>query len=565
MNDFIQTTWIKPPHQIGGLDHLGVQAPCIQIYGDLLPGITNVTDRARYYSFYPWLLAQFEAKGWRTDDQLVTMLRKAECLLTLIALNHAHESGGASENHRAAMVGNDTLVGALDIILEGNTIRLSDYTHTENGRKNRYFKNPYGALAQYYFGTLRGLGLLRGDSPKTMRLPKETGSVLASIVARQVPGDLFIEMLIKDQINQNNLSELFLFCPCQLAQATEEVESLIGIMLHGWTELHPNGSQSIEEELASKVRSKSLAYLCILTEHAAEEKVNFDTLSFRGYSYCVHSKSGNRLKLPESLNTAIRHWQSYQRNEILSIALQGLFFAQLHSAYLYASELTYPPFSNTSELSHWFWQTSAGAIALQSWTTNTAGGVLLEISEGLPGFGDWTNDQHEIQCMDRVVRTTRGSEVNQDKLVDIVRDCLNILSAVIGRPENKLGYDEHIFPENYLDYYPVNLSSVMKNWNSNISNKETVKGFSLFTLTNCLDAHLRIAMRKLSQQGKNTFRFEPSELGLIIKNIPAAANTTPRFRQAKRILLDLGLLSSSNEDQLTHITPRGKEFVEAAL
>jgi len=167
--------------------------------------------------------------------------------------------------------------------------------------------------------------------------------------------------------------------------------------------------------------------------------------------------------------------------------------------------------------------------------------------------------------MDRVVRTTGGSDINQNKLVDIVQDCLNILAAVIERPENKLGYDEHIFPDNYLDYYPVNLSSVMDDWNLTIRDKETVNGFSLFTLSNCLDAHLRIAMRKLSQQGKNTFRFEPSELGLIIKDIPGAANTTPRFRQARRILLDLGLLSYSDEEQLTHITSRGKDFVEAAL
>lgn len=31
--------------------NLAVQAPCINIYGRMLPGITIVTDRARYYSF----------------------------------------------------------------------------------------------------------------------------------------------------------------------------------------------------------------------------------------------------------------------------------------------------------------------------------------------------------------------------------------------------------------------------------------------------------------------------------------------------------------------------------
>ena len=38
--------WVKPPEPIRGLDHLGVQAQCIALYGQLLPGITNVTDRS---------------------------------------------------------------------------------------------------------------------------------------------------------------------------------------------------------------------------------------------------------------------------------------------------------------------------------------------------------------------------------------------------------------------------------------------------------------------------------------------------------------------------------------
>ena len=56
----VATAWVKPSHSITGQDHLGVRAPCEGIYKQLLPGITNVTDRARYYSFYPWLLWAFE-------------------------------------------------------------------------------------------------------------------------------------------------------------------------------------------------------------------------------------------------------------------------------------------------------------------------------------------------------------------------------------------------------------------------------------------------------------------------------------------------------------------------
>ena len=54
--------WVEPAKPIRGLDHLGVQAPCIALYAQLLPSITNVTDRARYYSFHPWLIRSFERR-----------------------------------------------------------------------------------------------------------------------------------------------------------------------------------------------------------------------------------------------------------------------------------------------------------------------------------------------------------------------------------------------------------------------------------------------------------------------------------------------------------------------
>ena len=65
----VTTAWIKPVPAVGGLDHLAVQEPCINIYGQLLPGITNVTDRARYYSFYPWFVWAFDKSNIAHTDE----------------------------------------------------------------------------------------------------------------------------------------------------------------------------------------------------------------------------------------------------------------------------------------------------------------------------------------------------------------------------------------------------------------------------------------------------------------------------------------------------------------
>ncbi len=42
--------------QDGGLDPLGMQRPIEAIYQSLLPGISTITLRFRYYSFFVWML-----------------------------------------------------------------------------------------------------------------------------------------------------------------------------------------------------------------------------------------------------------------------------------------------------------------------------------------------------------------------------------------------------------------------------------------------------------------------------------------------------------------------------
>lgn len=90
----IATGWVAPVPSVAGQDHLAVQAPCVALYTQLLPGITNVSDRARCYTFYPWLLWAFERRyGAGAEARLPRILRRAECLVTLIVARHAHTLG----------------------------------------------------------------------------------------------------------------------------------------------------------------------------------------------------------------------------------------------------------------------------------------------------------------------------------------------------------------------------------------------------------------------------------------------------------------------------------------
>ena len=153
-----QTGWVKPPQQVSGLYYLGAQAPCISLYGRLLPGITNVTDRARYYSFYPWIIWALEKDGHVYSDEFIEMFRRADCLFTLIAHRHRHTTEGDYFEHAGGMIGTVNLSKPISKIRDGEAVRLSDFSHREGGG-GRYFKNKMGGLGQYYLGTLRELSI----------------------------------------------------------------------------------------------------------------------------------------------------------------------------------------------------------------------------------------------------------------------------------------------------------------------------------------------------------------------------------------------------------------------
>src|ERR1035441_4474817 len=72
---------------IDGLDHLGIELVSVNLYQTMLPGLTNVTERARYYSFYPWVLHRFAQDGpkerskrnWRTWFRSLDFAYAAAC------------------------------------------------------------------------------------------------------------------------------------------------------------------------------------------------------------------------------------------------------------------------------------------------------------------------------------------------------------------------------------------------------------------------------------------------------------------------------------------------------
>src|SRR6266566_908442 len=134
--------WIKRAAiGMGGRDPLGMSRVAQWLTDSLLPGIITTTNRARYYSLYPWILWHVRKTGEATSF---------------------HEFRSAFQRREAAIAvatileGESTPVG-VDAAKKKLSEAEGDATVSVNFQVLP--ANPLGGFGQYYSGSLYKLGL----------------------------------------------------------------------------------------------------------------------------------------------------------------------------------------------------------------------------------------------------------------------------------------------------------------------------------------------------------------------------------------------------------------------
>lgn len=527
----IETAWVKPPPQVGGLDHLAVQAPCINIYGRLLPGITNVTDRARYYSFYPWLIWAFDQRGWtKYDDKFVERVRRADCLFSMIALRHAIISGSEYEDHAGAMVGSNTLGPAVRELHASESLTLSDYSRRK-GAKARYFANKLGGLGQYYLGVLRELRILDGDATLGLKYTRQLGQLLAEHVDRGFDRKLFLDIIEADTATTLELDRLASLCPCQLQDNSGEADILSDLFF----------AQSAFYDSEALPRRRSLQSILQLGNLLAEEERDLSENVFIACAYSGALPSGIPWVRTASLMQNRARWATYARNELLSVAVQGLFFVLLD-----AYEESGLRFDSSAEVVEWFLEQPESWRAMKDLGNNKVLTQLVaESTSWLPKMTQWIEENHEVQLTERIVqlcREPRSAECRQEILLLAMR----ALIALTKRAKaGESAYADLVFEEGYFRYYPINLRSFEYHTAQTWASLTGEKLLEWLLLNWGIETHLRVALRKLRGQSQSTFRIRPSDRGFEVIGVPLATHTRPRFNQAVRILKDIGALTKS--------------------
>ncbi len=123
-----------------GLDPLGMQNSSINLYQRLVPGISNVTLRMRYYGLYAWLAAVYARDSGRSTDpeNWKKFVRRAEALYALAAV-HGEDSAGVAGSRWAGR----------KLAASGGRISFAEDADPD-GSGLPYLKQAWGAFGAAY-------------------------------------------------------------------------------------------------------------------------------------------------------------------------------------------------------------------------------------------------------------------------------------------------------------------------------------------------------------------------------------------------------------------------------
>lgn len=291
--------WTKPGSFSAGRDPLGFQAASVRLYTSLVPGLTNVTNRLRYYSFYCWVLWQFEQIHHTSKEKKwIEFIRRSEAAIALACLigDPAKASGMAGSDwwrHAAA----DPSIRTFDLIKPTN----------RPGKDGQYLKAKFGNFGQFYTASMLEMKLIErvdDDSPRVFGVTNIAGKALALAVQEEHPKtcQLFLRAVQSGSISRRDCEKISESLHPSYLDPNSEEARLLKVFLQGGR----------AEDPTSAPRRITLRNILAVVADADGE---FDLRRE------LYVQSGRLREAPHAIEN-LTEWRAYFINEFCHIALE---------------------------------------------------------------------------------------------------------------------------------------------------------------------------------------------------------------------------------------------------
>lgn len=523
--------WGKNHALVRGRDQLGMQSTSIATYGGLVPGITNLTKRIRYYGFYCWLL-EFYAEHIGIDNVKVfrKFMRRSELLFAYMMFFYEKEATG--------IPGNDYATKHVPPDGADSLIDIGSGADKDNGT-DTYWQYNLGAFGQYYLGSLLTLELVQGRE-------HSPGIYICTTYGREL-ADAYRENVSDSGKDQAKIDELF-------KRNFEEGILMVGEMealatAFAITNIPAN---SAEWQVYNRLL---LGKDSIYAQPGQHQTFRKETIHY--YLKLMNESADPKSHFYHDFPTLVYRWQS-EENDVLPATLFGWFYYELN------------------EYSNYIHSTVFWGVLL--YLEKKEYPVLLSncLEEMVSGLGqELTRNYSSI--VDRMERTVSAILERLDTATQTVFDlCERMEDAVsAGNHLAAMAHSLIFFLTLYRSHAPMRPQIRRYSQAHNMARDgDVVENFKLIEdyrdkmletfvekliLHNVIQRHIYVAMRKMRTHQQNTLKFIYDNNYLYHLETVKPMWSTPRLPSLHQILEDLKLI-----DENKQLTEYGINFLKAS-
>ena len=179
------------------------------------------------------------------------------------------------------------------------------------------------------------------------------------------------------------------------------------------------------------------------------------------------------------------------------------------------------------------------------------------VRDEMPALVDWQHENHELQ------RGWRLQSLNLDddkRIEEVARESVAVLLALLARGVEEYPYGDFEIDQEYFDPREIHLLSLRQATRNEWDGMTVEEWIRWLAVQWGVSRHLRVALRKLRGERRDTFRIRPLEDELRVVEVPAPVFTQPRVGKALQILRDLGLIDHGKGTMI--LTERGRTELE---
>ena len=287
-----------------------MQRPVEVLFQSLVPGISTITLRLRYYSFFVWVLEAFAKVEQENDPRAFnTFHRRAEVLLALASAREGSEVGVTGIDWASRR-----LSEAEEDESKDEVIAFDKAADPDAPLEDRYLRNKGGAFGAIYSTQMYDMDLVELYDDD-IRIPYCTSAALPLAEAfEEAVGPRsreFLEVLVAGKASFSQLDDFATFLPSRVEPGSAEQTALVDALLGRL------GQPSI-----ANARRRETLRLVLSRAKAATNIPRTDELKWEFFE--LADEPGDSLS-----SEVCEAWALYQASDLLRLAYECLLKASL--------------------------------------------------------------------------------------------------------------------------------------------------------------------------------------------------------------------------------------------